>query len=102
MCVLIDDQRQVVESTITEHCRRRGWELLALNCRTNDVHVVVVAGSVHPKQVRIQLMAWCTRKLKEMDQDSDLCGQPVRQNWWTERGSERFLNDEGALAAAIQ
>jgi hypothetical protein len=26
----------------------------------------------------------------------------VRVNWWTERGSERWLNDEASLAEAIR
>src|SRR3954470_6743642 len=34
-------QRQVVESTIAEHCRIRGWHLHAVAGRTNHVHVVV-------------------------------------------------------------
>jgi hypothetical protein len=25
----------------------------------------------------------------------------VRENWWTERGSQRFLNDKESLEAAI-
>jgi hypothetical protein len=26
---------------------------------------------------------------------------PIRENWWTERGSQRFLNDTASLEAAI-
>lgn len=50
-CVLADEQRRLVEATIAEHCRRRRWELHAVNCRTNHVHVVVAA-PLDPKRVR--------------------------------------------------
>jgi hypothetical protein len=26
---------------------------------------------------------------------------PIRQNWWAERGSRRYINDEESLEAAI-
>src|SRR5688500_9393457 len=59
-CRLDREQREVVEAQIAETCRVRGWELLAVNCRSNHVHVVVVADRA-PKIVRNQLKAWCTR-----------------------------------------
>src|SRR5947209_7213011 len=37
------DQRLVVEATITDHCRIRGWHLHAVNARGQHVHVVVTA-----------------------------------------------------------
>ena len=64
-CVLDTEQRQVVEKTITDHCQFRGWQLHAVNCRTNHLHVVVSA-NVHPDDVRKQFKAWCTRHLKEL------------------------------------
>jgi hypothetical protein len=42
-CILDEEQRKVVEKTIRDHCRIRKWELHAVNCRTNHVHVVVSA-----------------------------------------------------------
>jgi hypothetical protein len=27
--------------------------------------------------------------------------EPIRENWWTERGSQRFINDSESLEAAI-
>ncbi|HUY91965.1 MAG TPA: hypothetical protein VMV10_24710 [Pirellulales bacterium] len=102
-CVLDPEQRQLVEKTIADHCRIRGWKLHAVNCRTNHLHVVVTA-PVAPKQVQIQLKAWCTRRLKELE-----CGRrgiasgdlSMRQEWWAERGSRRWINDEDSLEAAI-
>jgi REP element-mobilizing transposase RayT len=99
-CLLSDDERNVVETTVADHCRKKRWELFAVNCRTNHVHVVV-AGSFAPKKIREQLMAWCTRKLKELQEQAGRTPEEIRENWWTELGSERFLNDEDALEAAI-
>ena len=104
-CRLDGDQRQLVESTIAEHCDTRGWTLFAVNCRSNHMHVVVAAKK-HPKTVRSELKAWCTRRLKEQQRQiqSGRCGRTdakpcatrraagdtgavvVRENWWAERG----------------
>ncbi len=118
-CILDDEQRRLVEKTITDHCRIRGWELHAVNCRTNHVHVVVSANR-DPKEVRDQFKAWGTRKLKELERyrrsiatlarraSEGLEGAPVivdspiRENWWTERGSQRWIGDEESLEAAIR
>ena len=42
---LNDDRRAVVEATIRQTCTARGWHLIALNVRTNHVHVVLGAES---------------------------------------------------------
>jgi REP element-mobilizing transposase RayT len=105
-CILDPEQRDLVERTIAEHCRIRGWELHAVNCRSNHLHVVVTADRP-PKQVRAQFKAWCTRRLKELELTRLGCTTPegieeqVRENWWVERGSGRFLNDQNSLEAAI-
>lgn len=99
-CILAPDQRRVVEETIAEHCRIRGWKLHAVNCRTMHVHVVVTADR-DPEVVRDQFKAWCTRKLKALQQSHSSFKQRLRRKWWTERGSERYLNDEESLEAAI-
>jgi REP element-mobilizing transposase RayT len=97
-CTLDDEQRHLVEKTITDHCTIRQWHLHVVNCRTNHVHVVVSANR-DPKEIRDQFKAWCTRKLKALQRTR---GQPVRENWWTERGSQRYLGDDESLAAAIR
>lgn len=97
-CTLNDAQRAIVEMTIAEHCRIRGWELFAVNCRTNHVHVVVAADRA-PDEVMDQFKAWCTRRLKEQ---SDPSQGPVRQRWWTENGSKRYLNDATSLEDAVR
>ena len=102
-CLLCQAQRDVVEATIAAHCRIRRWVLHAVNCRTNHLHVVVTASTYHPDQVREQFKAWCTRRLKEHASAAPAgeSAPAVRENWWAERGSKRFLTDEASLEAAI-
>ncbi|MBI2805935.1 MAG: transposase [Planctomycetes bacterium] len=76
-CLLDHEQRQLVERQIAETCRFRGWELHAVNCRSNHVHVVVTADK-DPKAVRNDLKAWCTRRLKELETARRRI--PVREN----------------------
>lgn len=98
-CVLGDDQRRLVEQTVAEHCARRGWRLYAVNCRTNHVHVVVEADR-DAREVQRQLKAWCSRRLKGLQQSNGAVGR-ARENWWAERGSRRHISDEDSLEAAI-
>ena len=103
-CCLNVEERGVVEATVAGHCRIRSWTLHAANCRANHLHVVVTA-SEHPDQVRDQLKAWCTRKLKEFQRRRIPAGlrdaASVRTRWWAERGSKRYINDAESLEAAI-
>src|SRR5436305_293988 len=55
------EQRRIVETTIADHCRIRGWQLQAVNARTQHVHAVVTAPGRDPEDVTDQLKAWCTR-----------------------------------------
>jgi len=92
-CRLSEEQRDAVEKQIAETCRHRAWHLHAVNCRSNHVHVVVSAGDTRPKKIRTDLKAWATRCLKQSD--------AMRENWWAERGSIRFLYDMDDLEAAV-
>jgi REP element-mobilizing transposase RayT len=99
--ILTPEQRALVEQTIRDHCRIRGWTLHAVNVRTNHVHVVVTAdrdGVV----VRDQFKAWCSQKL------SDRAGltKPVarkagRRHWFTEGGDCKKIDTEEYLQNAI-
>ncbi len=106
-CRLDAEQRDLIERQIGETCRFRAWKLHAVNCRTNHLHVVVTATAA-AKIVRNQLKAWCTRRLKELENKrrqaigSGAVTSRIRENWWAERGSQRFLNDEESLEAAIR
>jgi REP element-mobilizing transposase RayT len=102
-CVLDPIQRDAVQKQVEETCRIRGWHLHAVNCRSNHMHLVVTA-PVHPKKIRSQIKAWCTRKLKEVAEIQRLVdghNGPARENWWAERGSQRWINDDDSLEAAI-
>lgn len=119
-CVFDPEQRELVEQNIRDHCQIRGWTLHAVNCRTTHLHVIVTANR-HPDEVRDQLKAWCTRKLKELEvcrahtnptrqRGSANVAAPtsptrergrIRTHWWAERGSKRYLNDPDSLEAAI-
>jgi REP element-mobilizing transposase RayT len=102
-CILNDAQRVLAEDTIRSHCEIRGWELFAVNCRTNHVHVVVGAATT-PKRVQSQFKAWCTRRLIEQEclriENADEAAA-VRENWWTERGSRRWVYTARGLELAV-
>jgi REP element-mobilizing transposase RayT len=101
-CKLSARQRAIVEQTIVHHCRIRAWTLHVVNCRSNHVHVVVTAPQFAPAKVREQFKSWCTRELRRFEsaQIKGHAGE-ARKNWWTERGSNQYLNDETSLEAAI-
>ncbi len=93
--VILDaEQRALVESTIRAHCAFRLWTLLAVNVRSNHVHVVVTADA-EPAKVMDQFKAWCSRRLNER------AGTPP-ERWWTRHGSTKWINDEGYLRNAIR
>ncbi len=92
---LNEAQRSIVASTIRVHCQLRGWQLHALNVRTNHVHLVATAEAL-PETVMSQCKAWCSRRLNE---ESNGAG---RQRWWTQYGSTRYVKDEVGLAAVIE
>jgi hypothetical protein len=98
-CRLAPDQRRLVEATVARHCEIRGWELFEVNCRSNHLHVVF-NGQLQPDVMRTQFKAWCTRRLKEREIAQGLSPTNVRQNWWAERGSCRYINDDASLEAA--
>jgi REP element-mobilizing transposase RayT len=100
-CLLDEEQRRLVEKTITDHCRIHGWKLHIVNCRTNHVHAVLTANR-GPDDVREQLKAWCTRRLRELERTRGRPETAIREKWWTEKGSKRRLWDEASLEAAIQ
>jgi hypothetical protein len=92
-----------VEHTIADHCRIRGWRLHAVNCRSNHLHVVVSA-AVPPQRIQAQFKAWCTRRLKELERkrrEQRADRSPLRVEWWAERGSRRWINDEDGLVETI-
>jgi REP element-mobilizing transposase RayT len=100
--VLSEEQRHLVEQTIRDHCRIRGWLLHAVNVRTNHVHVVVTADR-EPGEVMNQFKAWCSRKLSDA---AGLVGKVAkkagRRHWFTEGGDKQVIDTEEYLANAIR
>jgi REP element-mobilizing transposase RayT len=87
--------RVVVEEAIRDHCRVRRWVLLAVNARTNHVHVVVEAPGVTPEEVMRQLKCWATRRLRE--RWSSLRDRRL----WTRHGSTRYINRQDELESKV-
>ncbi len=90
---LSQEDRAIVEETVTKHCEIRSWKLHTVRARSNHVHVVVTAPGYKPATVRDQFKAWCTRLLKPL--------HAGRERFWTEGGSRRWINHEDDLEAAI-
>ena len=94
------EQRQLVETTIVDHCAIRSWSLHAVSCRSNHVHVVVTASGCNIEEPREQFKAWCTRRLKERER-SLLRDRVVRLNWWSDRGWDEFIDTEDSLESVM-
>lgn len=95
-------QRAIVQRTIEDHCRIRGWPLHALNVRSNHIHVVVSSKQA-AEEVMKQLKAWCSRRLS----DSAGLNEPVakragRRRWFTEGGNCNAIEDAEYLKNAIR
>ncbi len=92
--ILLDPaQRALTERTIAEACTFREWTLLAVNARTNHVHLVVTAPD-KPERVMNVLKSRCTRMLREAALIA-VATQP-----WSRHGSTVYLWDEQQVARA--
>ncbi|MEX0782126.1 MAG: transposase [Dehalococcoidia bacterium] len=88
--------RDVVETAIREACAFKSWSVLALNVRTNHVHLVVVAPTVAPDRVVSTVKARATFRLRE-------AGLTVADAAvWCEGGSKRWLNDQRSVDEACR
>ena len=86
--------RRSVEKAIRDACIKRGWTLLAINVRTNHVHVVIAIGVKKPKDVLIALKANSTRQLRED-------GLWFHEHTpWADKGSKRNLWNEKSISEA--
>jgi REP element-mobilizing transposase RayT len=93
--VFDEAHRAIVERTMREVSAHHGWELHAVNVRTNHVHAVVSAMCL-PERVLNAWKSWSTRRLRQLAQVSS--PQPV----WSRHGSTRYLWTQEALARAVQ
>ena len=87
-------QREAVEESIKETCVIRGYELLAVNVRTNHLHAVVAAQS-KPEVVINGFKSHATRKLRE----NYLILKDTRV--WSRGGSNRYLWKNNHVDEAI-
>jgi len=88
-------QRSAVEKAIRETCLKRNWKLLAINVRTNHVHVVVAMGSSSTDRALVAFKANATRQMRESG-----CWN-LEHSPWAEKGSKRRLWNERSVAEAI-
>jgi REP element-mobilizing transposase RayT len=94
--VLLDaTRRTAVLAAISETCTKRNWKLLALNIRTNHVHVVVQIGNEKPEAALIAFKANATRHMRKRR-----CW-PSERSPWVEKGSRRYLWKQASVDAAI-
>ena len=87
-------QRPVVKEAIREVCKHRGYQLIAINVRTNHVHTVVSAQS-KPEPILLAFQAYATRALRK----KGLLEKNVKP--WSRHGSTPYLWKEKHVAAAI-
>ena len=87
-------QRKSIETAIYETCEIREWPVLALNVRTNHVHVVLTANR-SSKLVLVALKANATRHLRQ----DGLWTHAFSP--WARKGSRRNLWNEQSVARAI-
>jgi REP element-mobilizing transposase RayT len=92
--ILGPNERRVIKEAIRETSNIRKWTVIALNVRTNHVHVVVNA-PVDPERVLNAFKANATRKLREVKL------WPHSFSPWVRKGSKRRLWNEKSVARAI-
>ena len=85
--------RTLVGKTICEVSNFRGWRLLAINVRTNHVHVVV-SGVENAAKMLNDFKAYSTRQLREMG------SWKFEHSPWVEKGSRRNLWTDAHIGAA--
>lgn len=82
--ILNGKQRAVVEAAIRDVCKIRGYKIIAINVRTNHIHIVVEAFGA-PGKVLNAFKANCTRELRAAGLvEGD-------QQVWSRGGSRRYL-----------
>ena len=93
--ILLDDnQREVVRGAIAEVCKYRGYDLKAINVRTNHTHAVVSAQS-KPEPIINAFKSYSTRKLRK----AGLLGVEMRP--WARGKSRRYLWKPRHVSRAI-
>ncbi len=93
--VILDAKRRTaVEKAIREVCKFRGIWLIAINVRTNHVHIVI-GSSGRPEPIMNAFKAYATRRLRL----EGLIGADTKV--WSRHGSTRYLWTEEHIALAV-
>jgi len=82
--LLNETQRAIVKEAMTDVCHYRGYDLRAINVRTNHAHAVVSAQS-SPEAIVNAFKSYATRKLRE----AGVLGNDVHP--WARGKSRRYL-----------
>ena len=92
--VLGPAERSAVENAIRDVCRVRGYALIAINVRTNHVHIVV-SNAAAPERMMDGFKAYATRALRAANLATN------EQSVWSRHGSTRYLWAEEHVEAAV-
>ena len=76
--------RAIVGRVANDVCAYRGWDMFAVNARTNHVHLVVAAGCAPEDLVR-SLKSWTTRRLVQAG------ALPPNTRLWSRHASTVYL-----------
>ena len=88
------ERRKAIEAGLRETCDIRGWNLRAINVRTNHVHTVVTADR-RPELVMNAFKANATTKMVE----AAVWKQGEKP--WSRHGSTRYLWNESSVERAV-
>jgi len=88
-------RRAAIAEAIREVCAVREWALLALNVRTNHVHVVVQCDA-RPERALLNFKAYATKRMVEAR------AFRAGERPWSRHGSTRYLWNERDIDAACQ
>ena len=88
-------ERRIVEDAIREVCLVRGYNLFALNVRTNHAHLVVNNGG-KVERMMDSFKAYSTKALRAANR----IGEDVKP--WARHGSTRYLWTEKHIQDAVE
>ena len=88
-------RRKHVEAAIREVCVTRVIKLVAINVRTNHVHIVVATNRL-PEPIMNSFKSYATRRLRQ----EGFVGP--EEKVWARHGSTRYLWTEEHIGAAVE
>ncbi|MFN0139919.1 MAG: transposase [Pyrinomonadaceae bacterium] len=88
-------RRKHVEAAIREVCSIRGIALIAINVRTNHVHVLIATNGL-PEPIMNSFKAYATRRLRQ----EGFVG--IGEKVWSRHGSTRYLWTEEHMGTALE